>query len=78
MPRRYPHRIPPVTAARDEDLADLRYHWGSAYDIRVTEAGIWRAIRRDNGRTIVTACAGDLHTLVVADYVAEPVKRGDR
>ena len=68
-----------MSAARDEALASLRFHWGSAYEISVGDvAGVWRAVRLDDQRTLIATDASELHTLIVADYTAHPVKRGER
>jgi hypothetical protein len=59
---------------RDAALEALEWHWGDAYEI--TEAsGVWRAVRRDNQRTIVATEAHDLRDLILADYTKEPVPR---
>ena len=63
-----------MSAARDEILADLRHHWGEAYEI--TEAcGVWRAVRLDNQRALVASDAGELRDLILADYADRPVRR---
>jgi hypothetical protein len=60
---------------RDKALAALTWHWGEAYEI--TEAvGVWRAVRRDNQRTLVATEAEDLRDLIIKDYSKEPVPRG--
>lgn len=59
---------------RDEALGDLDWHWGEAYEI--TEAlGVWRAVRRDNQRTLIATDAQDLRDLIKADYAKLPVSR---
>ena len=56
------------------DLAYLQSNWGEAYEI--TEAlGVWRAVRLDNQRVILGRDASELHTLIVDDYIADPVRR---
>jgi hypothetical protein len=59
---------------RDVALEALDWHWGEAYEITET-AGEWRAVRRDNGRTLAATEAEDLRDLIKADYTKEPVPR---
>jgi hypothetical protein len=59
---------------RDEALDSLSWHWGDAYE--VSEAlGVWRAVRLDNGRTLVATEAEELWDLIMADYARQPVPR---
>jgi hypothetical protein len=59
---------------RDVALEALDWHWGDAYEI--TEAcGVWRAVRRDNQRTLVATAPEDLRDLIRKDYNARPVPR---
>ena len=60
---------------RDEALKDLLFHWGEAYEISVTEAGIWRAVRLDSQRALVATEAQELRDQIVKDYEHNPVKR---
>ena len=54
-------------------LGYLQLHWGSVYEI--TEAlGAWRAVRRDNQRSLVAACAEELRIAIISDYAAQPVR----
>jgi hypothetical protein len=63
-----------VSASSDAALADLRWHWGEAYEI--TEAcGVWRAVRLDNQRAVVATEAEELRDLITADYARQPVPR---
>ena len=63
-----------MSAASDAALADLRHHWGEAYEI--SEAcGVWRAVRADNQRALIATGAEDLRALIIADYAAHPVRR---
>ena len=62
------------SASRAAALDDLSQRWGEAYDIAVTRAG-WVAKRLDNGRALVAATPAELHTMIQADYEAEPVPR---
>ena len=55
-------------------LADLQWHWGSAYKI-TRAAGHWIAQRRDNGRTISASSPDGLRELIIEDYAAQPVSR---
>jgi hypothetical protein len=64
---------PPINA-RDTALADLRWHWGDAYEISEA-SGAWRAVRLDNGVTLVASDPGELRDLIVGDYNARPVPR---
>lgn len=64
-----------MTAGQARDaLADLQFHWGSAYAI-AGAAGCWVARRRDNGRLINAGGPDGLRELLAADYRAEPVPR---
>lgn len=59
---------------RDEALTYLAWNWDEAYEI--TEAcGVYRAVRRDNQRTLVATAPEDLRDLIVADYAKQPVSR---
>lgn len=57
-----------------EALADLQWHWGSAYLI-TGAAGHWVAQRRDDGRTLTASGPGELRELITEDYQALPVPR---
>ena len=59
------------------ELADLRWHWGSAYEITVW-SGIYRAERRDDGSAVTAVTAGCLKAEIRADYLARPVPRDAR
>jgi hypothetical protein len=59
---------------READLADLRWHWDSAYVISY-EAGMFVAVRRDNGACVRRGEAEALHLEIAADYRAMPVPR---
>lgn len=59
---------------RDRALNHLRWNWGEAYDIG-EGLGAWRAVRRDNGVTLVAADPAELKSLIVADYARQPVPR---
>jgi len=55
-------------------LADLRWHWGSAYIISGI-IGHWHAVRRDDSRTLTADDPKTLHALIIKDYTARPVPR---
>ena len=58
---------------RDRALADLRWHWGEAYEI--TEAlGVWRAVRLDNQVALVAGDPEELRALIIHDYTCRPVR----
>lgn len=61
---------------RGVQLADLRWHWGDAYQINW--AGEFRAVRRDNGLALQAAWADELRTLIRRDYTRRPVPRRSR
>ena len=63
-----------LSASQVEALDHLSRRWGEACDIAVTRAG-WVAKRLDNGRALVAASPEELHTMIQADYEAEPVPR---
>jgi hypothetical protein len=60
---------------RDWTLAELRHHWGDAYEI--TGWGRrWRARRRDGkGGRLVADDPQALVELIRADYAVDPVSR---
>jgi hypothetical protein len=53
-------------AFQQAELDKLDQLWGQDYDLAVTQAG-WVAKRLDNGRALVAANPGKLHTLIAAD-----------
>jgi len=59
---------------RANDLANLRYHWGSAYRIS-WQAGQFCAERLDNGARVRTSTASKLSAEIRTDYSAMPVIR---
>jgi hypothetical protein len=62
----------------EADLAELRWHWGSAYLVHhFAEAGRWVARRRDSHATVSADDPGQLLSLIRADYAAYPVPRGE-
>jgi hypothetical protein len=62
-----------MTAA-DWTLAELRHHYGDAYEI--TDRPRWRARRRDGkGEPLVAADAAALVEMIREDYRRDPVSR---
>lgn len=57
-----------------EALADLQWHWGSAYLI-TGAAGHWIAQRGDDGRTLIASGPGELRQMIIEDYEDQPVSR---
>jgi hypothetical protein len=58
-----------------EQLAELRHHWGSAYSILVNRDG-WQAKRKDGrGDWIMRPDADALTDAIRADYRRQPVSR---
>jgi hypothetical protein len=55
-------------------LGELRFHWGSAYEIGVT-GGMWTARRRDGGGTLADPAPERLRDRIIADNTARPVPR---
>jgi hypothetical protein len=56
-------------------LAELEFHWGSAYHLAVT-GGICTARRRDGkGGTLTDRLPEGLRLLILADYATMPVPR---
>jgi hypothetical protein len=59
----------------ESPLADLRWHWGSAYLITRPEPGIWIAQRRDSSGTLRAADPGKLLLRIRDDYARQPIPR---
>ena len=57
-------------------LANLRWHWGSAYDIRNPLPHVWVAERRDNRAALRADSPLARRDAIVADYTVRPVPRG--
>lgn len=56
-------------------LESLRWNWGDAYEIGMTDSG-WRARRADGlGGWITAAGADDLRDEILNDYTVRPVPR---
>jgi hypothetical protein len=58
-----------------EPLAELRWHWGSAYIINRTGLGRWTAERRDTREVLRSDSAAGLLELIRTDYAERPVPR---
>jgi hypothetical protein len=64
-----------VRPADADALAELEFHWGSAYHLTVTD-GLWTARRRDGkGGTHTAPTPAGLRLQILADYAAMPVSR---
>jgi len=61
---------------RGMQLADLRWHWGDAYEI--TWASEFRAVRRDNGLALQAESADELRTLIRSHYTGHRAPRRSR
>ncbi len=59
----------------EEQLDDLRWHWGEAYKISYFEPDVWLAQRRDNNETLRSDSPVGLLDLIREDYRAHPVSR---
>ena len=56
-------------------LAELEFHWGSAYHLAVID-GVYTAQRRDGkGGTLTDPFPEGMRLLILADYAAMPVPR---
>jgi hypothetical protein len=61
-----------MTVAEESALADLGYHWGSAYAIGLRN-GIWTAHSYERPADVLTAESPDeLRTLIQRDYRGRP------
>jgi hypothetical protein len=58
-----------------EPLAELRWHYGSAYLISHPEPDVWIAQRRDDREVLRADSPGELLEKIRADYAAHPVSR---
>lgn len=59
----------------DGDLAELMFHWGSAYLISHPEPGVWLAQRRDDRQMVHATNPEKLRQAIRAYYAARPVPR---
>ena len=65
----------PVQPADAGALAELEFHWGSAYHLAVID-GMYTARRRDGeGGTLADPLPEGLRLVILADYAAMPVPR---
>ena len=65
----------PVRQSDAGALAELEFHWGSAYHLAVID-GVYTAQRRDSkGGTLTDPLPEGLRLLILADYAAMPVPR---
>ena len=68
----HPSQVQPADA---DALAELEFHWGSAYHLAVID-GVYTARRRDGkGGTLTDPLPEGLRLLILADYAAMPVPR---
>ena len=59
----------------DEQLKELRWHYGEAYVIDHLDDGRWLAQRRDDRQTLQAGSPDELLAMIRADYAARPVPR---
>jgi hypothetical protein len=59
---------------RGHDLAQIRYHWGEAYEVGWQDGSFWFR-RRDNGATLQCSTVAALLSEIRLDYGARPVPR---
>lgn len=59
---------------RDDELADLRLHWGGAYEICFA-GRTFSALRRDGLGSVTALTADRLRQLIREDYSAHAVRR---
>jgi len=58
-----------------DDLAELRWHWGSAYVIEHPRRNLWTAQRRDDRAVLRADGPERLLSLIRDDYRDRPVSR---
>jgi len=61
-----------MNQADANQFANLRYHWGRAYEITANASG-WTATRRDDGSAVHCRTAAELAEQIRRDYQARPV-----
>jgi hypothetical protein len=61
--------------SHDDELAELRHHWGDAYQIERTGPQTWLAARRDGRGAVHANTADELFQAISNDYLARPVPR---
>lgn len=57
---------------RSHQVANLRFHWGEAYDISWRD-GAFRAVRRDDGTPVCALTYRELSETLRDDYLDRPV-----
>jgi hypothetical protein len=62
---------------RTGDLAELRFHWGAAYEIDYG-LGQYRAVRRDDRSVVRADSVEQLLAAIREDYAVRPVPRDAR
>ena len=62
---------------RVEELNELRFHWGAAYEIGYG-LGQYRAVRRDDRSVVRADSAEQLLAAIREDYAVRPVPRDTR
>ncbi len=64
-----------AAGGQPDELEELRFHWGSAYDIGLA-GSVCTARRRDGkGGTLADPLPAGLRLQIAADYDADPVPR---
>jgi hypothetical protein len=61
--------------SHEEQLEELRHHWGDAYQIERTGPDTWLAARRDGRGAVHANTADELMDAISRDYLARPVPR---
>jgi hypothetical protein len=61
----------------DEQLAELRHHWDTAYVIEQTGPSTWLAARRDGRGAVHADSADELFAAISDDYRKRPVPRDE-
>jgi hypothetical protein len=64
-----------MTTWAEQELADLRHHWGSAYLITRPGPDVWVAQRRDTRETLRADTPLGLRDKILANYMARKVSR---
>lgn len=59
----------------EEELADLKHHWGEAYNIAHLGPETWVAQRRDSHNTVGARTPARLLERIRQDYRERPVSR---
>ncbi len=64
----------PACGGQPDELDELKYNWGSAYEI-AADGGVCTATRRDGKGTLADPLPEGLRLRIQADYTAMPVPR---